>query len=71
MSTNKFIKYSKHLFFVEYIDIISKYSRSFDNFVGKLEYSLPIVIRELFQNTLNVITGVTYKLLNKKYKDNL
>ena len=52
--------------FVEYIDIANRHSHSFDNSVSKLDVLLPLVTGELFQNTVDTITSVTYKLLNVK-----
>ena len=49
-----------------YIDFKSNYNHSSDNFVKKSNISLSLVTVELPQNTNNVITTVTYKLLNTK-----
>ena len=58
------IIYRRHFSFVEYIDIINRWSHSFDNLLLKLDVSLPLVTREFPQKTVHVVTSVTYKLLN-------
>ena len=45
------LEYSRH-FFVEYIDIISRYSRL--TILLILDVSLPVIIGELLQNAINV-----------------
>ena len=42
--------------------IINRYSRSFDNFIGKSDVTLPLITGELFQNTVDVISSATHKL---------
>ena len=59
-------KYSRNFSFVEYIDIINIHGSSFHNFVGKLDLSLPLVVGELPQNTVDIIISVTYKPVKHK-----
>ena len=62
----RWIKYSRHFSLVNYIDIINIFSCFFDNFIGKLDVSLPLVTWKLLQSTVDIITNVTYHMLNKK-----
>ena len=45
---------------------IYNYWYSFDYFVCKLNVSLPLVIEELSQNTVDLINSVAYKMFNVK-----
>ena len=40
--------------------IVNRCSLSCDNFIGKLDVTLPLVTEEFLQNTVDVITSVTY-----------
>ena len=46
--------------------IINRYNLSFDNFVYKVNVSLSSATGELHQNRADIITKVTYELLNIK-----
>ena len=57
--------YSRHSSYVECNDISTRSLRSFDNLLFKFNVSLPLVIGELLQKTVDV-NNVTYKLHNIK-----